>query len=207
MKERGTDAGSRRPAGSFPGAGRSATLAQSFRHAWRGFLWIWQTEANMRLHLAAAVLLFATAWWLGVPAWQWAVLVLAAGLVVLLEWINTAIEGAVDLVTEEYRPLAGLIKDVAAGAVLVGALVATVTGLIVLAPELDRLPRVLLGMVRERPWALWPLLLALYLMASSARLRTGDGRRTPDSRRRCAPAMRDHPPAGREAGGPGEGDR
>ncbi|HEY8488981.1 MAG TPA: diacylglycerol kinase family protein [Thermaerobacter sp.] len=157
--------------GRRPSFGRAATLAESFRYAWAGFRWIWATEANMRLHFAAATLLFTAAWWTGAVAWQWALLILAAGLVILLEWINTAIEGAVDLATEEFRPLAGRVKDVAAGAVLVAALLATLTGVVVLGADLLRLPALLVFYAREAPWRLLPLLPALYFALSSLGVR------------------------------------
>ncbi|ADU52249.1 diacylglycerol kinase [Thermaerobacter marianensis DSM 12885] len=173
----GDSPGSRRAPGDGrtgarrPGSGRAATLAESFRYAWAGFVWIWGTEANMRLHFAAATLLFTAAWWLEAATWQWAVLLLAAGLVVLFEWINTAIEGAVDLATDEFRPLAGRVKDVAAGAVLVAALLATVTGLLVLGPDVVRLPGLLVAYARGQPWRLLPLLAALYFAWSSLGVR------------------------------------
>ena len=62
-----------------------------------------------------------------------------------------------------------------------GALLATLTGLIVLGPDLLRLPSLLAVFARHEPWRLLPLLPALYLTASSARLRGGGpgGRRPP----------------------------
>lgn len=159
--------------GSCPrnGAWRSASLVQSFRNAWNGFTWIWRTEANMRLHFAAATLVLTVAWWLEAAPWQWAILVLVSGLVILLEWVNTAIEGAVDLVTADHRPQAGRVKDVAAGAVLVAAALAAVTGVIVLGPELPRLPGVILALAERAPWRLAPLVPVLYFVASSAAIR------------------------------------
>lgn len=53
------------------------------------------------------------------------------GLVVGLEMINSAIEGLVDLVTRERLPLAGRIKDIAAGAVLFVAMISVVIGVII----------------------------------------------------------------------------
>lgn len=170
--------GARRP--SF---GRAGTLAESFRYAWAGFRWIWATEANMRLHFAAATLLFTAAWWLEAARWEWGLLILAAGIVILLEWLNTAIEGAVDLATDEFRPLAGRVKDVAAGAVLVAAILATVTGVVVLGQGLLRLPVLFLTHAREAPWRLLPLIPALYFAVSSLGVRRAT-RDEPAPRRR-----------------------
>ena len=47
------------------------------------------------------------------------------------ELVNTAVEKAVDLITKEYHPLAGMVKNIAAGAVLVAALVALWIGYLI----------------------------------------------------------------------------
>jgi len=52
------------------------------------------------------------------------------------EFVNTAVEAAVDLTTAERRPLARIAKDAAAGGVLVAAILAAIVGLLVLGPPL-----------------------------------------------------------------------
>ena len=49
---------------------------------------------------------------------------------------ETAVDAVVDLVTEEYRPLAEKAKDVAAGAVLIAAFFAAIMGCIIFLPKL-----------------------------------------------------------------------
>ena len=62
----------------------------------------------------------------------WAGLILLCiGLVLGLEMMNSAIESLVDLVTLERNPLAGRIKDIAAGAVLLVSFISVVIGVIV----------------------------------------------------------------------------
>jgi len=48
-----------------------------------------------------------------------------------MEMMNSAVESLVDLVTEEFKPLAGKVKDIAAGAVLFVSILAVVIGLII----------------------------------------------------------------------------
>ena len=60
---------------------------------------------------------------------------LTMGLVISCELINTAIEAVVDLVTEEYHPLAKVAKDTAAAAVFVFAIIAIIVGLIIFGPK------------------------------------------------------------------------
>ena len=66
---------------------------------------------------------------------EWCICLGLFGLVMALELVNTAIEAVVDLVTSEYRPLAKVAKDTAAGAVLIAAIMAVVSGLIIFVPK------------------------------------------------------------------------
>jgi diacylglycerol kinase len=117
--------------------------ATSFRHAFDGGWHIIRREPNARIHAAAALLVVGLGAWLRLAARDWAVLVLAIGGVVALEAMNTAVERAVDLACPDDHPLAKITKDVAAAAVLIGAAVAVVIGLLILGPPLwERVVRV-----------------------------------------------------------------
>ena len=63
-------------------------------------------------------------------------MVLCFALVLAAEGMNTAIERLVNLVSPEYHPIAGDVKDIAAGAVLICAIGAFITGLLVFLPYL-----------------------------------------------------------------------
>jgi diacylglycerol kinase len=93
-------------------------------------------QRNLRVHLAICLAVIVVGGWLGLDALRWAVLVLTMGLVLGLEMVNSAIEALGDAVSIEDHPLVGHAKDAAAGAVLLGALVAVVVGLLVLGPPL-----------------------------------------------------------------------
>jgi diacylglycerol kinase len=86
------------------------------------------TQPTFRIQGAAAVLVVAGGVLLRLPPAAWAVLVLAIGLVLFAELLNTAIEAVVDLVSPDYHPLAKQAKDVAAAAVLVAAVTAVAAG-------------------------------------------------------------------------------
>jgi len=64
------------------------------------------------------------------------VLILAIGLVLLGEACNSALEAVVDLASPAIHPLAKIAKDVAAAGVLLAAMIAASTGLILLGPKL-----------------------------------------------------------------------
>jgi undecaprenol kinase len=112
-------------------------VGRALGEAWQGLASAWRTEPNLRLHAAVCALVAAGGVWLRFSQHEWLALTLAMGLVIVAELINTVIERTVDLVVGlAPDPLARQIKDLAAGSVLVATLIATVVGLLVLAPRL-----------------------------------------------------------------------
>jgi diacylglycerol kinase len=73
---------------------------------------------------------------LGIEPLEWAILILAIGLVWTAEFVNTALEAVVDLASPATHPLARVGKDVGAAAVLISAMLAVIIGLIILGPPL-----------------------------------------------------------------------
>lgn len=108
----------------------------SFRYAFHGWGYVLRTQRNVWIHSVIATIVFFVGWWLGLPARDWAVIILTAALVFSAEFINTSIEAVVDLATAEHHPLAKIGKDVGAAAVLVAALAAVLVGLLILGPPL-----------------------------------------------------------------------
>ena len=80
----------------------------------------------MRIHAVAVIVVTIAGIFLGLTAIEWSVIALCIGSVISAEMINTAIEALVDLVSPEFNQKAGKIKDIAAGAVLLTAIVATI---------------------------------------------------------------------------------
>lgn len=107
-----------------------------FRDALRGLVVLLSTQANARIHAAATLLVCVAGWWLSLSRNEWLFMVAAIGLVWVAEAFNTAIEFLVDLVSPEIHPLAGTVKDLAAGAVLAASVTAVVIGTLVLWPKL-----------------------------------------------------------------------
>lgn len=112
------------------------SLSDSFRYAFRGIRVLCRHERNFRMHLAIAVAVCLLAWWLQFSLLKWTVLLLAIGLVVTAEALNSALEALVDLIQPERHPLAARSKDVAAGAVLIAALISVIIGLLLFVPPL-----------------------------------------------------------------------
>jgi diacylglycerol kinase len=112
------------------------TRARSFQHAFAGWRHVLRTQRNAWVHAVASVLVAALGLWLGLGGRDWAIIVLAAALVWMAEFLNTAIEAVVDLASPQYHPLAKIGKDVGAAAVLIAAGASVLVGLLILGPPL-----------------------------------------------------------------------
>lgn len=88
-------------------------------------------EKHVQIHLVVAVLVTIAGFYFHITQTEWLVCLLLFGLVIGLEIINTAIERFVDLVSPQQNPLAGKIKDLSAGAVLVSAIIAFISGVLI----------------------------------------------------------------------------
>ena len=93
-------------------------------------------EHNARIHLAITVGVVIAALVLHVSRMEAVGLVLVIGLVWVVEMLNTCVERMADLITTDTNPDIKFIKDLAAGAVLVSAIVAVVAGLFIFIPKI-----------------------------------------------------------------------
>ncbi len=104
----------------------------SFKAALNGIKYFTATEKHANVHLISGILVIATAIILDFTYLEWAVVLLSIAAVISTEIINTSIEKLVDFVSPEHHQMAGLIKDLAAGAVLVSAVLSALIGLIII---------------------------------------------------------------------------
>jgi diacylglycerol kinase len=114
----------------------SAAFVAGFGHAFSGLWYVLRTQRNARVHVAAAVLAIGIGMFLRISAVEFALTFVAISGVFVAEMFNTAVEACVDLASPHRHPLAKAAKDVAAGAVLVTAMLAVVIGLCVFGPHL-----------------------------------------------------------------------
>lgn len=108
----------------------------SFKNAFSGINHAFKTQPNFRIHCLIAIAVIIISVELQISQSEWAVIALTIVWVLLTEMINTTVESMVDLITDEYHAQAKVAKDVAAGAVLLGAIGAIVIALIILLPKL-----------------------------------------------------------------------
>lgn len=111
-------------------------LVESFRCAFAGVWNTLRTQRNARIHLATATVVILIGLTLHLTAAEWSLITLTIAFVLVAEMFNSVMEAVVDMVTEEYHPLAKKAKDMAAGAVLTAAAAAIAVGLLILGPPL-----------------------------------------------------------------------
>src|SRR5207244_10664056 len=129
-----------------------------------------------RLHFPVPVVVLVVALAAGVSKIELIVLLISIVFVLVAEMINTAIEGAIDVATSSFDPMAKLAKDIAAGAVLLATINAVVVGYLVFSGKAaDRSAR-LLDRVRDAPAELPIVALAvpvIVVISLKARAATG----------------------------------
>lgn len=111
-------------------------MIDSFNYALDGVIYALRTQRNMRIHLLISILLILLAVNFQLSRSEIMALTFCVTLVFVTEMINTAIESAIDLFTREYHELAKTAKNVAAGAVLITAINATLIGYLVFIDKL-----------------------------------------------------------------------
>ena len=130
---------------------RPRSLLDSFNYAFEGIIHVLRTQRNMRIHFAVAVVVLVAAIVADVTKLELIALLLSITFVLIAEMINTAIEGAIDVATSSFDPMAKLAKDIAAGAVLIAAINAVAVGYLVFSGKTaDRTAR-LIDRVRDAP--------------------------------------------------------
>lgn len=106
----------------------------SFKYAFDGICAAVREEPNLKFHLIAALFVVAAGFYFQLSFPDWMIIILLIGLVITLELTNTAIEAIVDSFTPDQHPRAKYAKDIAAGAVLVASLTATIIGAFIFLP-------------------------------------------------------------------------
>ena len=108
----------------------------SFKYALEGLFVMFKEERNARIHLIMAIGIIVAGVYFNLSLSEWIFLVVAIGLVIALELINTAIENLADFVSPERNEKIKKVKDLAARAVLIGAISSLIIGILIFAPKI-----------------------------------------------------------------------
>lgn len=119
-----------------PGKVQWASFIASFVYAFRGLWYALRTQRNARVHVGVAIIVIAAGIFFHLSAVEFAVIFVAITGVFIAEMFNTVFELCIDLASPEYHPLAKIAKDMAAGAVLLYAMLSIVIGVFIFGPHL-----------------------------------------------------------------------
>ncbi len=108
-----------------------APLFRSFRCAFSGIIWALRTQRNLRIHAAATLSVVILGWQVDLAPWKWCAVLGCIALVWMAELFNTALEILCDRVTSAHDEQIRRVKDAAAGAVLVAAIMSVIVAVIV----------------------------------------------------------------------------
>ncbi|MED1607430.1 diacylglycerol kinase family protein [Cytobacillus kochii] len=115
---------------------KKQSLVSSFYFAFIGVITALKAERNLKIHFVMTVLVIFFGINFELTKIEWLLISFAIAGMIALELMNTAIERVVDLVTTEQHPLAKQAKDIAAGAVLIYAVLTVIIGLSIFLPKI-----------------------------------------------------------------------
>lgn len=104
--------------------------------AFNGLKILWKEEHNFRIHIFATVLAIIAGFIFKISSFEWLAILLAIGLVLTAEIINSSIENLADFVSPKKHNQMKKIKDLSAAAVLVSAILALIVGVIIFLPKI-----------------------------------------------------------------------
>lgn len=107
---------------------KNKNLLESFNHAIDGIIYTIKSERNIKIHIAAAALVLILSVIFELSRVEFLIVCIAIGFVMVCELFNTAIEVITDIIVDVYHPKAKIVKDVAAGAVLLSTFVSVIIG-------------------------------------------------------------------------------
>jgi diacylglycerol kinase len=111
-------------------------LINSFGYALQGIVVAFKTQQNFKIETAAAIAVIIAGFTFKISSAEWMSIVLCIGFVLSLELVNTAIENMCNAYTTTINPIIKIVKDTAAGAVLVASIVSFVIALIIFLPKI-----------------------------------------------------------------------
>ena len=129
------------------------SLVDSFNCAIEGFIYVIKTQRHMRVHIFIGAFFILLGVFLNFTKVELLLLCISIAFVWLTEMINTAVEMTMDLVVKEFHPVARIIKDITAGAVLVSSLNAIIVGyLLFLKPIVVQKITLGIDRISNSPW-------------------------------------------------------
>ena len=111
----------------------------SFKYAFKGIAYLYKTQPNLWIHTAVMFVALGLNIYLKLDLTEWCIILVVMAMVLVSEIFNTAIEVIVDFISPDFHEKAGIIKDIAAGGVLLTVFLAVIVGFIIYLPKIIEL--------------------------------------------------------------------
>ena len=108
----------------------------SFKNAFNGLVWSLRTQPNYRIHLFLSLISIIFGFYLKISSFEFLLIVFLITVGLAIETINTAIEEKTDAIDTKIREDIKIAKDVAAAAMLIYVIGATVIALMIFVPKI-----------------------------------------------------------------------
>lgn len=115
---------------------KSKNIFESFKYAIEGLIYGIKNERNIKIHFSIMLIVIIMGFLINISLIEWCICLILFGLVISLEYVNTALESVVDICSLEINELAKRSKDLAAASVFLVAFISFVIGLIIFLPKI-----------------------------------------------------------------------
>jgi undecaprenol kinase len=118
---------------------RFGRFIKSMKHATGGIGVVFRSEQSFRIQIVVSIIVLVFGAYVQVSLFEWILLVLLIGSVLVLELINSIFERIVDAFKPRIHPIVKDIKDIMAGAVLIASVIAAIVGVMIFYPYVLKL--------------------------------------------------------------------
>lgn len=115
---------------------KNQNFFEALKNALSGIIYVIKKERNIKIELFFALLVIIFSIILKISLVEMVLIVLIIFLVFFSEFINTSLEIAIDLYTQEYNEKAKIVKDISAGAVLLISIASVIIGILIFLPKI-----------------------------------------------------------------------
>lgn len=117
---------------------KKLTKIESIKCGFKGIKYCWQEDKTFRGKCIIAAMVIAISLLSGLSQTSLFIIIILCGINISLEMVNAAIENIIDLIHPEFNEKAGLIKDIASGAVQAVSITAIIIGFAIFISEFTK---------------------------------------------------------------------
>ena len=111
-------------------------LLLSFKYALKGLFRVFKEEQNLRIQTLIAIIVVSLSIIFSISRFEWLIIILLIGLVILMEIVNSAVERVADMLKPRLNTYVKEIKDIMAAAVFFASLLAFIAGFVIFWPKM-----------------------------------------------------------------------